>query len=63
MTVLLSVVMVQIRGFLLLDVEIELEVFHLLAAEGIFIYSSTTAFVAEMTAAESALSFLHEISS
>ena len=35
---------------------------HLLAAEGIFINSSTTAFVAEMTAAESALSFLHEIS-
>ena len=34
---------------------------HLLATEGIFINIRTTAFVAEMTAAESALSFAHTL--
>ena len=34
---------------------------HLIATEGIFIDSRATAFFAEMTAAESALSFVHTL--
>ena len=36
-------------------------VVHLLATEGVFIESNATSFLAEMMAAESALSFMHSL--